>query len=111
MLADMTDVLIRRGYPIRPVPFLDWVPQAVRYACDHPEHPFTPFVPLWVDRSPRNALVVKEMFFASHFPRFTRKRAESALAGLDVQMPAVDATLLDHYARFFERVGFFAPPR
>ena len=111
MLADMTDLLIRRGYPIRPVPFLDWVPQAVRYACDHPEHPFTPFVPLWVDRSPRNALVVKEMFFASHFPRFTRKRAESALAGLEVQMPAVDATLLDHYARFFERVGFFAPPR
>ena len=59
----------------------EWVGRAVSYACDHPQHPFTPFVPLWVDRSPRSGLAVKEMYLAARFPRFTRDHAVRALAG------------------------------
>jgi len=110
MLDDMIDVLVAHGYPIRRVDFSDWIPLAVGYACDHPDHPFTPFVPLWVDRSPLSGLVIKEMFFASHFPRFTRERAEAALTDAATEMPPVDAALLDHYVRFFRRIRFFAPP-
>ncbi|MFI5916481.1 amino acid adenylation domain-containing protein [Dactylosporangium sp. NPDC051541] len=109
-LADMVDRLREHGYPIRMVAYPDWVRRAVQHACDHPEHPFTPFVPLWVDRSPLSGLVVKQMYLTSRFPRFGSAEAERALADLDRRMPPVDADLLDHYIRFFQRVAFFPPP-
>jgi hypothetical protein len=109
-LADLVDRLHEHGYPVRTTAYQDWVRQAVRYACDHPEHPFTPFVPLWVDRSPLSGLVVKQMYLTSRFPAFGREHAERALADLDRRMPPVDAALLDRYIRFFQRVAFFPPP-
>lgn len=110
MLADMVDILRDHGYPVRQVPFADWVHDAVSFAVDHPQHPFTPFVPLWVDRSPRSGLAVKEMYLASHFPRFDREHADRALADLDLPIPPVDHDLLDRYVRFFQHAGFFPPP-
>jgi thioester reductase-like protein len=111
MFGDLVGRLREHGYPLAVVSFDEWARLAVRFACDHPEHPFTPFIPLWVDRSPRSGLIVKEMYFASHFPRFGRERAVRALADLDQPMPPVDADLLDHYIRFFQRVAFIpAPP-
>jgi hypothetical protein len=67
-------------------------------------------VPLWVDRSPRSGLVVKEMYFTATFPRFGRGNAERALAGSAITMPPVDAALLAHYVRFFQRSGYFPAP-
>jgi hypothetical protein len=109
-LADLVERLRAHGYPIRVAAYQDWVRLAVRHACDRPEHPFTPFVPLWVDRSPLSGLVVKQMYLTSRFPRFSSQHAEHALAGLDRRMPPVDAALLDLYIGFFQRVAFFPPP-
>lgn len=108
-LRDMVSRLRARGYRIRTVPFGEWVPQVVRFACDRPDHPFTPFLPLWVDRCPRNGLVLKEMYFAEHFPDFGRAHARAALAGAGIRVPPVDAALLDHYLDFFQRAGFLGP--
>ncbi len=77
MLGDMVEVLRAQGYPVRFLPLADWVARAIAYVCDHPEHPFTPFVPLWVDRTP-SGLLVKELYFRSVFPRFGRENAERA---------------------------------
>ncbi|HYN97116.1 MAG TPA: amino acid adenylation domain-containing protein [Pilimelia sp.] len=110
MLADMADRLRAHGYPVRTLPLDRWVADAVRLACDRPEHPFTPFIPLWVDRSPASGLVVKQMYFGSLFPEFGRDNARAALAGADLELPPVDAGLLDHYVRYFQRCGFLPPP-
>jgi amino acid adenylation domain-containing protein/thioester reductase-like protein len=110
MLDDMVEVLRAAGYGIRRLPFDDWVHLVTGYAAQHPQHPFTPFVPLWTDRSSRSGLAVKEMYFASHFPRFTRDHAAEALADLDLATPPVDAGLLARYVTFFQQVGFFPPP-
>ncbi|MEU4621890.1 amino acid adenylation domain-containing protein [Actinoplanes sp. NPDC023801] len=109
-LADMTEVLRSHGYRIRTLPFDAWVSRAVEFVAENPHHPFTPFVPLWVDRCPRSGLVVKQMYFTSVFPRFGRGNAERALAGSGLSMPPVDAALLDHYVRFFRRSGYFPAP-
>jgi thioester reductase-like protein len=105
-LRDMDERLAAHGHSIRIVPLETWVAEAVRLVCARPDHPFTPFVPLWVDRSPRSGLTVKEMFFASHFPMFSATRAADALAGARIEVPAVDAALLDNYIRFFRSRGF-----
>ena len=110
MLSDMVEVLRGHGYPIRTLPFGTWIAQAVTFVAGHPRHPFTPFVPLWVDRSPRSGLVVKQMYFAGTFPRFGRANAERALTGSAIVMPPVDAALLGHYVRFFQRSGYFPAP-
>jgi thioester reductase-like protein len=110
MLSDMTEVLRGHGYPVEQVPFDEWVTRAVAYVADHPRHPFTPFVPLWVDRSPHSGLVVKQMYFTDHFPRFGRDNTERALAGSGLVMPPTDTALLEHYVRFFQRAGFFPAP-
>ncbi|MEV6633326.1 amino acid adenylation domain-containing protein [Actinoplanes sp. NPDC051470] len=109
-LPDMTEVLREQGYRIRTLPFDEWVNRAVAFVADNPRHPFTPFVPLWVDRCPRSGLVVKEMYFTAHFPRFARSNAERALAGSALSTPPVDAALLHHYVRFFQRCGYFPAP-
>jgi thioester reductase-like protein len=110
-LRDMAERLRVHGYQLEDLPFADWVQRVVQFVREHPDHPFAPFVPMWIDRSPRSGLVLKEMYFASHFPRFTRTNAEAALAGTGTAMPAVDADLLDHYIRFFERSGYFPVPQ
>jgi amino acid adenylation domain-containing protein/thioester reductase-like protein len=107
-LRDLDERLAAHGYPVQVVPLETWVAEAVRLVCAHPDHPFTPFVPLWVDRSPRSGLTVKEMFFAGHFPSFTMTGAEAALASAGIEMPAVDEALLDIYLRFFRSSGFLA---
>jgi amino acid adenylation domain-containing protein/thioester reductase-like protein len=109
-LRDMTEVLRGHGYPIQELPFREWVTRVVAFVAGDPRHPFTPFVPLWVDRSPLSGLVVKEMYFAATFPRFDRNNTRRALAGSGITMPPVDTGLLHHYVRFFQRCGYFPAP-
>jgi amino acid adenylation domain-containing protein/thioester reductase-like protein len=109
-LRDMAERLRVHGYRLEDLSLADWVHRVVTFVREHPDHPFAPFVPMWVDRSPRSGLVLKEMYFASHFPRFTRTNAEAALGGTGTPMPAVDADLLDRYIRFFERSGYLSVP-
>lgn len=109
-LHGMADRLRAHGYRLRTLSLADWIQGVVQYARDNPDHPFTPFVPMWVDRSPRSGLRLKQMYFASHFPRFTCTNAGNALAGANIAVPPVDAGMLDHYIRFFQRSGFIRPP-
>ncbi|HWH01595.1 MAG TPA: amino acid adenylation domain-containing protein [Pilimelia sp.] len=111
VLDDMVRRLRAHGYPVRPMPLDQWVREVVGFVSRSPDHPFAPFIPLWVDRSPLSGLVVKEMYLGRHFPAFTRDRAEAALAGTGIDVPPVDDALLDHYIAFFQRSGFLpAPP-
>jgi amino acid adenylation domain-containing protein/thioester reductase-like protein len=109
-LRDMTEVLRGHGYPVEEVPLGEWVTRVVAFVAGDPRHPFTPFVPLWVDRSPLSGLVVKEMYFAATVPRFDRANTERALTGSGIAMPPVDTELLHHYVRFFQRSGYFPAP-
>jgi thioester reductase-like protein len=109
-LREMADRLRAQGYPLEELSFADWTHRVVEFVRDNPDHPFAPFVPMWVDRSPRSGLVLKEMFFAPHFPEFTRHHADAALTCTSSQMPAVDADLFDHYIRFFQRAGYLHTP-
>jgi hypothetical protein len=109
-LHTMADRLRAQGYRLRTIPLDDWIQRVVGLARDEPDHPFASFVPMWVDRSPRSGLRMKEMYFASHFPQFTSDNAAAALAGADIAVPPVDADMLDHYIRFFQRSGFLRTP-
>ncbi|MFD7577404.1 thioester reductase domain-containing protein, partial [Kitasatospora sp. NPDC059817] len=109
-LADLAERLRARGHPIAELPYGDWVQGLVRFAAGHPAHPVTPFVPLFVDRAPGSALSISELYFRPVFPLFDRANTNAALAGSGIDLPAVDAGLLDHYLDRLAAEGFLGPP-
>ncbi|MFF2116756.1 amino acid adenylation domain-containing protein [Kitasatospora sp. NPDC058184] len=105
-LADLAERLRARGHRIAPLPYEDWVRRLVRFAAGNPTHPIAPFVPLFVDRAPGSELSVSEMYFRPTFPLFERANADAALAGSGIELPPVEAGLIDHYLAGLEREGF-----
>ncbi|MBV2156467.1 thioester reductase domain-containing protein [Kitasatospora sp. SUK 42] len=105
-LADLADRLRSRGHRIAQLPYGEWVRRLVRFAAGHPTHPITPFVPLFVDRAPGTELSISELYFRPTFPQFDRANAEAALEGSGIELPEVDAVLLDHYLARLEADGF-----
>ncbi|MEU6232395.1 thioester reductase domain-containing protein [Kitasatospora sp. NPDC047058] len=110
VLADLAARLRARGYPVDEVPYDAWVQDLVRFAAGHPTHPMTPFVPLFVDRSPGTDLSISEMYFRPTFPLFDRSNTEHALMGSGIGLPAVDDGLLDRYLEQLAVEGFLTPP-
>ncbi|MFJ9950376.1 amino acid adenylation domain-containing protein [Kitasatospora sp. NPDC091207] len=110
LLADLADRLRARGHRVERVPYKAWVEDLVRFAAGHPTHPMTPFVPLFVDRSPGTDLSISEMYFRPTFPLFDRANTEQALVGSGIDLPAVDDALLDRYLEQLTAEGFLTPP-
>ncbi|WP_371501630.1 amino acid adenylation domain-containing protein [Kitasatospora sp. NBC_00374] len=106
MLPALADRVRARGRRIEQLPYQDWVRRLVGYAAGHPEHPITPFVPLFVDRAAGAGMSISEMYFRPTFPLFTRERADRALAGSGIDIPPVDARLLDFYLDRLEATGY-----
>ncbi|MEV7770964.1 amino acid adenylation domain-containing protein [Kitasatospora sp. NPDC086791] len=111
VLADLADRLRARGHRIDRLPYGHWVQGLVRFAAGRPTHPIAPFVPLFVDRAPGSELSISEMYFRPTFPLFDRANTDAALAGSGIDLPAVDAELIDHYLAELEREGFLGAAR
>lgn len=95
-----------RGTTVTEIPWADWVAQMIDLAVTNPEHPMTPFAPLFIDKCPSGQMSVAEMYLEDTFPAFTRTNVEQALAGTDITFPDVDAELIDRYLDFLERKEF-----
>ena len=49
-LGSLVDRLRTHGFAVREIPYREWIDELLKYAADHPGHPMTAFVPLFVDR-------------------------------------------------------------
>jgi amino acid adenylation domain-containing protein/thioester reductase-like protein len=111
LLGSLTDRLRHFGYVIDEIPYPEWVDKLLRYAAGHPSHPMTPFVPLFVDRSPGSDMTVAEMYLDHIFPAYGRENTELALGGTGIAFPPVDESLLDlHTARLISTGYLKVPP-
>ncbi|MFF7992171.1 amino acid adenylation domain-containing protein [Kitasatospora xanthocidica] len=106
LLVDLADRLRARGHRIDLLPYGEWVQGLVRFAAGRPTHPIAPFVPLFVDRAPGSELSISEMYFQPTFPLFDRANTDSALAGSGIELPPVEAGLIDHYLAGLEAEGY-----
>jgi thioester reductase-like protein len=95
LLGSLVDRLRAHGFKVREAPYGEWVDELLRYAAQHPAHPMTPFVPLFVDPCPESELTVAQMYLEHVFPSYTRTHTEQALDGSGVVFPPVDRELLD----------------
>ncbi|MFE9775352.1 amino acid adenylation domain-containing protein [Streptomyces sp. NPDC005931] len=111
LLHSLAERLRRRGHPIRELPYDEWIAALVTYAAGHPTDPITPFVPLFIDRCHGADITVSEMYFQGVFPEFTRTNAERALRGTGIDIPPVDAEMLDGHIAFLEQAAPVRPVR
>jgi thioester reductase-like protein len=105
-ISVLVDRLRAHGYPVREVPWPDWVDEMVRIAVEEPDHPMTPFAPLFIDRCATGEMSVAEMYLEDTFPVFSRTNVEKALQGSGIEIPPVDAAMLDSYIRYLSGIDF-----
>lgn len=105
-ISVLQDRLQARGHPVKEVPWDEWVTHMIDLAVTDPQHPMTPFAPLFIDRCPGGQMSVAEMYLEDTYPDFTRTNVEDALAGTDITFPEVDGPLIDRYLDFLERKDF-----
>ncbi|AZS84185.1 amino acid adenylation domain-containing protein [Streptomyces griseoviridis] len=111
----LLDLAVRRlramGHPVRDLPYDDWVASVDRLAADNPEHPMSPYLPMFTEPAHDWSSSVKEMYCEGTFPSFGRANVEAALEGSGLHCPPVDDALLDLYLRYLRDSGFLpAPP-
>nr|WP_260859493.1 amino acid adenylation domain-containing protein [Streptomyces cupreus] len=109
LLNSLAERLRRRGYPVQEIPYAEWIAALVKYAAGHPTDPITPFVPLFVDRCARADITVSEMYFQDVFTEFTRGNAERALVNAGIDIPPVDAKMMDRYIDFLQQADAVRP--
>jgi amino acid adenylation domain-containing protein/thioester reductase-like protein len=109
LLTSLAERLRRRDYPVQEIPYPEWIAAVVKYAAGHPTDPITPFVPLFVDRCHGADMTVSEMYFQGVFPEFTRDNADRALREAGIDIPPVDAEMLDRYIDFLEQADYARP--
>lgn len=105
-ISVLRDRLHARGHEVEEVAWPQWVAQMIDLAVADPQHPMTPFTPLFIDRSPNGRMSVAEMYLEDTYPDFSRSNVEDALSGTDITFPNVDGPLIDRYLDFLERAEF-----
>lgn len=102
----LADRLRARGHEIEQVDWEEWVARMVDLAVRSPDHPMTPFAPLFIDRCPSGRMSVAQMYLEDTFPRFGRANVDAALSDSDIFFPDVDARLIDLYLDFLDAKAF-----
>ncbi|MFC4856955.1 amino acid adenylation domain-containing protein [Actinophytocola glycyrrhizae] len=105
-IAELVDRLRARGHQIRDVSWQEWLDELVKLAVEHPEHPMTPFAPLFIDRCATGEMSVAEMYLEDTFPAFSRTNVDNALRGSGIVIPPVDAAMLDSYLDYLTDIDF-----
>jgi hypothetical protein len=66
----------------------------------------TPFAPLFIDRCATGQMSVAEMYLEDTFPEFSRTNVVTALRGSGIEIPVVDADMLDRYIAYLTGIDF-----
>lgn len=105
-ISVLVERLRAHGHDIREVPWDEWLDRLVSTAVEQPKHPMTPFAPLFIDRCATGAMSVAEMYLETTFPAFSQDNVVAALQGSGIEIPAVDAEMLDRYLRYLTSIEF-----
>ncbi|TDD28033.1 amino acid adenylation domain-containing protein [Actinomadura sp. KC06] len=109
-LSLVDERLRNMGYPVQEISYADWAKTVTERCQQDPHHPMTPFMLMFNENSSDPSLTVKEMYFAETFPEFSRTNTIRATDDAGLDLPPVDASLVDRYLGYFISSGFLNPP-
>jgi myxalamid-type nonribosomal peptide synthetase MxaA len=99
-LAEVAAVLNDGGWPVRTLPWGEWVARLRSQAVSPEANALYPLLPLFPERAPAPRAI----------PRFDSRRTAAALAGGPGECPPADAALVRAYLAHFVRRGFLPEP-
>ncbi|MFI6932803.1 amino acid adenylation domain-containing protein [Streptomyces sp. NPDC050287] len=102
----LAERLRAHGHTIREIPWEQWIDGIVTTAIEQPDHPMTPFAPLFIDRCSTGEMSVAEMYLETTFPVFSRDNVDRGLRGSGIEIPPVDEEMLDRYIRYLTSIDF-----
>ncbi|XVV05154.1 amino acid adenylation domain-containing protein [Actinosynnema sp. CA-248983] len=105
-ISVLVDRLRAHGHDVREVSWSEWLDEMVRIAVEQPDHPMTPFAPLFIDRCAAGSMSVAEMYLETTFPVFTQTNVTEALRGSGIEIPPVDEAMLDRYIGYLTAIEF-----
>ena len=103
--SDIFDIVIEAGYPVRKLPFEEWV-GAIEKHADPATNPLYPLLPFFHIDFARRMLGVSE----SHFHALGRAVTQQALAGFGVRCPHIDKNLIGTFLSRMAQSGRLASP-
>jgi thioester reductase-like protein len=105
-LENFGPILSELGYPVRLVPFQDWLKEL----ADSPASPLKPLLPFFTRRWPPKQLTYVELWERAHRPLLTCHETLEALAPAAIRCPPLDRRLIGRYLDYLARTGFIPPP-
>ncbi len=108
---DLVAWVRERGYPVRSVPFDEWLAALFALGEGIAENALYPFVALLAERDAELQETAGLPLAAVRLPRYDCANTLIALAGTPVACPPMDESLFSIYLSYFVRTGFLpAPP-
>jgi hypothetical protein len=100
-IAEMVAALNDGGWPVRTLPWGEWVARLRRHAVSPEANALYPLLPVFPERAAAPRAL----------PRFESRRTAAALAGVPGgECPPADAALVRAYLAHFVRRGFLPEP-
>ena len=97
------------GYDVTLVPYRDWTDR-LRDATSDADHPLRPLRSFFLDEA-ADGLTIPELHEQDRAPALDARRTSAAIAEAGVDIPALDAGLMDRYFAAFESSMLPAPKR
>jgi thioester reductase-like protein len=106
--ADLVAWVKAQGYPIRPVPFEEWLAGLCSLGEDRTSNALYPFVSLLIERDAELRETAGLPLAAVRLPRYDCANTLTALAGTPVACPPLEEQLFATYLSYLVRSGFLA---
>ncbi|AKT40132.1 amino acid adenylation domain-containing protein [Chondromyces crocatus] len=107
-LIQFFEWVVDAGYPLKKLPYADWVDRVVRCVETTPYNPLLPLVPMLTERV-HDGLTRWELY--EDMPAYDDSNARRALAGTGIACPVLDAARLNVYLNHQVRSGYLPEPR
>ncbi|MFJ8098631.1 amino acid adenylation domain-containing protein [Streptomyces griseofuscus] len=107
----LIDRLRAMSYQVRTAGYREWAAGVVQAIEADPQHPMTPYLPLFTDSATGTDLAAEPTYFTTACPRLSRDNTVRVSADAGLMCPPVDARLIDLYLGRMRESGFLPPPQ
>ncbi|HDN25914.1 MAG TPA: PfaB family protein, partial [Thioploca sp.] len=98
------------GYPLRQIPYENWLTLLNQDTAGLPENPVAPLLPFFAEKWSETQITIPQVYEITRKPQLSYQNTLAKLVGTSIVCPPVDAKLLHTYFSYFIRSGFLDAP-
>ncbi|MBD1909176.1 amino acid adenylation domain-containing protein [Leptolyngbya sp. FACHB-16] len=102
--------LRERGYPLRLLPYAEWIVEAIARIRSTPDNALYPYLTFLSEQADQG-MTVPELYFQTNSLLFNCQNVMNGLANSEIFYPQIDEKLLTTYFSYFINSGFLPSPQ